>query len=137
MTPTTAFSRSSDALEVHTDGSAYVLLDRGNPVDFGAVTIDAPEEEDTLLARFSADGDVLWSSQITGEGPILADSLALDEEGRATVAGSFLISVELGSELHENTFPYEEQNMRLTRYDVYVARSRPTGPTLGARPMGT
>ncbi len=112
------------AVETHDDGSTYVLVDHDAALDFGSGPVGGGGDDvRATLARLSEDGDLLWSAQIRGDIAVYAGDLAVDEQGRAVVAGQFLGLVELGGVTFENVFPYDEQQPATdgTNYDVYIA----------------
>lgn len=127
------------AVATHTDGTAFLLLDHNAEVDFGTGPIAPPyENENALLARLSADGELLWTTPIGGDGLVYATSLAVNPNGRALISGTFLERVDLGEDTFENTFPFQEQEPDLvgTNYDVYVAAFESDGSYAWGLPDG-
>lgn len=127
------------AVASHTDGSAYLLLDHNADVDLGDGPIAPPyPSQNTLLARLSEDGELLWTAPVGGNGLVYAFSLAVDPDGRAVVAGTFLSFIELGDDTHENQFPYDDQEEDIvgTNYDVYMAAFEADGTYAWGVPDG-
>lgn len=129
------------AVAAHDDGGTYVFLDHTAPVDFGSGPIDPPNEfvgNQSLLARLSETGDLVWSTPIGGDGLVYAGDLMIDAQGRAIVAGAFLSFIDLGEMTFGNVFPYEEQDPKLdgTNYDSYIAAFEPDGTYAWGEALG-
>ncbi len=65
-------------------------------IDFGGGMIFATGTTNGFLARFTADGDHLWSLNIGGSGSEYADRLVEDSAGNIILVGSFFTEVDLG-----------------------------------------
>ncbi len=134
-----SFQSRGMAVAAHDDGSTYLFVDHSGPVDVGTGPIDNPlGGENALLLRLSETGELLWQAPVSGEGLVYARSVAVDAQGRAVVTGSFLSSVELGGETHENVFPFDEQEQDIvgTNYDAYVAAFESDGTYAWGFPAG-
>jgi hypothetical protein len=108
------------AVAMDADGAATVTGRFGGSATFGvgeeAVTLTASGGADVFVARYAVDGSLAWAVQAGGVSDDGGFGVAVDDDGAATVTGSFAGSA---------TFGAGEEAVTLTSSgatDVFVAR---------------
>ena len=123
------------AVVAHDDGGTYVFADHLGPVEVGAVSIEGTNGSPAgLLVRLSAAGELDWFAQFPGAADVYSGDLAVDDDGRAVVAGAFLATVEVGGETYESVDVEFEGNE--TRYDAFVAAYEADGAFAWGHQLG-
>jgi hypothetical protein len=87
---------------------------------------------DSYLARYSADGTLLWARQLGGPASDYASAVTLVDGGDVVVAGSFGDTATFAGG-HGST---QTLTMRGGSYDVYLARYTAAGDLVWARQLG-
>jgi hypothetical protein len=120
------------AFAVATDGAGSVFI-AGNffsPIaSFGpGMSLTNSGEDDVFLAKYDANGGVLWARQVNGAGNDYAYGLAVEPGGNVYLAGNFfsqVLTFGKGIALTNNGFN-----------DAFVAKYSPSGEPLWARKAG-
>ncbi len=82
--------------KVAPDDTIYVTGTVGDTLDVGGGMLPHAGGEDIVVARFTADGEHLWSHTIGGTGDDDAHGIALGPQGDVLLAGSFDGPVDFG-----------------------------------------
>ncbi|GAA0875841.1 hypothetical protein GCM10009118_22500 [Wandonia haliotis] len=78
------------ANSLHTDaaGNVYVTGSfSSSSVSFGAITLNQYYSDDMFLAKYDANGNVLWAKSVGGNGMDRGESVNVDSQGNAYVTG--------------------------------------------------
>ncbi len=124
------YARSLDALA---DGSTIVTGGFSATAVFGSgqaheTTLTSAGDYDVFLARFAADGTLVWATRAGGAGSDRGLSVAARADGSSAVGGTYISEATFGAgELNEITFPGTGSN------DAFVARYNADGTFLWAR----
>ncbi len=115
--------------EVCTDSDDNILV-VGN--SYGPVRTEKKEWShaggmDSLVLKYSPDGDLLWAESITGSADEQGRGIATDAQGNVLVVGEFAATVRIGHESLTAT-----GNAR----DVFAAKLSPAGKVLWTRRFG-
>lgn len=104
-------------------GNAYVACKFSGTAQFGIFSITAIDSDDTLVARYSHDGNCLWVEQA---GPKYPNAIFTDSQGNSYVTGKFFGEAVFGS------FTLESWG----NCDIFVAKIGPMGSWLWAKNAG-
>jgi hypothetical protein len=77
--------------------TALLAGDFQNTISIGGNTMSSMGSYDVLLARFSAAGDSMWSSQFGDSGEQRVRGLDVDDAGNILLAGLFSSSIDFGA----------------------------------------
>jgi hypothetical protein len=107
------------SVAVDTSGNPYVAgFFRSTTITFGSYTLTNTGGGDGFLAKYDADGNVLWATSAGGTDIDGANSVLADASGNPYVAGCFLSpSITFGSYTLTNVMNYYE-DMFLAKYDA-------------------
>jgi hypothetical protein len=105
------------AAAVDASGNLYVAgWFRSTTLTFGSYTLTSAGNEDMFLAKYDANGNVLWAASAGGISEDIAGSVAVDASGNPYVAGLYFSStLTFGSYTLTNVGYFD---MFLTRYDA-------------------
>jgi len=96
-------------------------------ITFGSTTLTNAGWENIFLAKYDANGNVLWAKRAGGTNHDWAASVAVDTSGNIYVAGSFNSStITFGSDTLTNA----------GGYDIFLAKYAPNGNVLWAKSAG-
>lgn len=116
----------SSGLAVDQTGNSYVTGAFRGTVTFGLgeaheTTFSNVSGLDIFVARYDADGHVVWAARVEGSGFALSLGIAVDLTGNSYVTGGFLGALTFGAgESRETTFTSsaKEADMFVARYDA-------------------
>ncbi len=112
---------------VAVDGSGNVIVTgsiRGS-ADFGGTTLTSAGELDVFVAKYDAEGVLLWAKSAGGTADDEVKAISVDGSGNAVVTGSFVNSAAFGS-----------TTLTGGGYDVFVAKYAVDGMLLWAHSAG-
>ncbi len=94
-----AGSGNDSALAVAVDANNNVLVAGGffSTVSFGSTSLTSAGDQDLFVARYDADGTLLWAQKGGGTGRDQARGVDADASGNAVVAGLFSNTATFGS----------------------------------------
>ena len=118
-----AFSVAVDA-----SGNSYVTgYFSSATISFGSTTLTNAGSADIFLAKYDANGNVLWAKSAGGTGDDEANSVAVDASGNCYVTGYFFSpTISFGSTTLTNA----------GGYDIFLAKYDATGNVLWAKSVG-
>ena len=100
-------------------GNVYITSSFRDTLSFGSFTvIDTGYDENTFIAKYDANGNILWVQQPTLKGYYCSAtyrSVAVDAKGNSYVAGGFHDTISLGSVTLRNK---DNSDAFLVKYDV-------------------
>ncbi|MCB2408788.1 T9SS type A sorting domain-containing protein [Hymenobacter lucidus] len=111
---------SSGSLATDAAGNTYVAGSFSGTTTIGGTTLTSAGGLDGYLAKFTPTGTLAWVFPFASTGNDLAQDVALDADGYAYVAGSFVNFISLG-----NSFSLTGTGTGATR--AFVARFTPQG----------
>ena len=120
---------AASGVAVASDGSAYLVGATGGAATFSGsnVTSLAGAASDGFIAKYAADGSVVWVRQMGGSGISAARAVAVDQAGTLHVAGYFSGGATFGT----NTFGGIAGS-----YDAFVTRLDANGVFAFAQQAG-
>lgn len=80
---------SISAVTVDDNGNSYITGTFNRVVSIGGTLLDAGTGSGMFLAKYDANGNVLWAKKAVGNDSILSRAIALDASGNIYVGGSF------------------------------------------------
>ncbi len=93
---------------------------------FGQTELDSHFDHDTFLAKWNADGEILWARQLGSLSVTVARSLAVDLDGNLIMAGYL-----------DQTCDFDESTVIAHgSHDVFLAKFNPQGGVIWARNFG-
>lgn len=78
------------------DGDVLVGMTVSSPVDFGGGQVGTGVLQNVVLARFTADGELVKSMELAGNSAESLGDLAVDVEGNPVITGWFDLALEIG-----------------------------------------
>jgi len=127
-TPTNGSYGWGNSVAVDASGNSYITGQFLNTLFFGSYTITSPSSYDMFLAKYDANGNLLWATQAAPANSSAyanAYSVSVDGPGNAYVTGQFA-----------NTYTFDAYTVQSprTKYgdstDVYLAKYDPNGNVL-------
>ena len=111
-----------------TDAAGHTFVAGGftETLDFGGQRLFNPGDQDVFLSRLDAEGRPLWSRRFGDVSEQVADSVAVDPEGNAVIAGLFHGTVDFG----------QGALVSAGLADVFLARFSPEGQPLWSKRLG-
>jgi hypothetical protein len=100
---------------VDAGGNIYVAGYFTGSANFGGTTFTSAGQQDAFVAKYSPQGQHLWSESFGGTGSDVFNGLDLDSQGNVVVTGSFQNSVNFGGATLFNP-PYGAGNIVLAKY---------------------
>ena len=111
---------------IGTDGAVYVTGEFGGTAKFDGISVTSYGYSDGFLAKYDADGYVLWVKRIGGPYEDDGNALAVDPNGDLILTGLFTGSADFGSDrLHS-----------VGAWDIYVSKWSPDGNVIWAKRAG-
>ena len=99
-------------------------------IDFGGGKLTGAGGMDVFVAKFSPDGEHLWSEGFGGEGEDYGTSVTTDSAGNAIVTGAFCGTVDFGGG------PLSAGGDDIESSDIFVVKLGPQGDHLWSRRYG-
>jgi len=129
-------SDGSNAVHALDDGSSLVAgafhqTATFGPGELGEVVLDAVGNLDIFVARFDADGALVWVKNAGGVSDDLASAITALPDGTALVTGTYRNTATFGP-----GEPAETMLTSNTNHDVFVARYEPSGDLAWAKRVG-
>ncbi|HYO68632.1 MAG TPA: protein kinase, partial [Archangium sp.] len=111
-----------------TDAAGHTFVTGGftETLDFGGQRLFNPGDQDVFLARLDPEGRPLWSGRFGDVSEQVGESVAVDTEGNAVIAGLFHGTVDFGG----------GALVSAGLADVFLARFSPEGQPLWSRRFG-
>ncbi|MFA4852315.1 MAG: SBBP repeat-containing protein [Bacteroidales bacterium] len=124
----------ANSVAVDSSGNTYLAGRFRSPtITFGSTTLTnaGVNHADIFLAKYDANGNVLWAKSSGGTGNDWANSVAVDASGNTYLTGVFISpTITFGSTTLTNA-SYNSQDMFLAKYDTsgYVLWAKSAGGT--------
>jgi hypothetical protein len=92
----TTLEQTSAAIAVDNSDNIGLTGAFASTIDFGGGTLTNNGGLDIFVARFNPDGDHMWSAAFGGTTDQLPEAIAIDDNARIALAGSFFSTVDFG-----------------------------------------
>jgi hypothetical protein len=114
------------SVAVDRDGNILVAGSFYGSIDFGDGPLTSGGGADIFVLKLDPNGDHLWSRRIGGGDGQTGQSIAVDPEGNALIAGSFLNTIRLGDDVLKSS----------GRSTLFLAKLSPDGSPRWGRSFG-
>jgi hypothetical protein len=114
--------------DIATDDQGGCLITgwfQGNAL-FGNTTLQAAGKRDIFIAKYTAEGALLWAASEGGEGQDQGTTVAIDKEGNNYCAGYFRGKASFG----------KQETTSLGESDIFITKYNEKGKFLWLRQMG-
>src|ERR1043166_9462717 len=126
-TMASAMGYTAEGLSVAADSSGNVVVvgDYAGPMDLGSGPCPHNNIFDAFVAKYTAQGGLLWSKAFGGGARNYARAVAVDSQGNVIVAGDFSGTADFGGMILTAPDPYG-----VWAADMFVAKYSPSGSLL-------
>lgn len=119
-------THEGNAVAVDAGKNVYIAGELWGRTRFGKTELDSHFDHDTFLAKWNADGEILWARQLGSFSVAVARSLAVDLDGNLIMAGYL-----------DQTCDFDESTVIAHgSQDVFLAKFNPQGGVIWARNFG-
>jgi hypothetical protein len=132
-TMASAMGYTAEGLSVAADSSGNVVVvgDYAGPMDLGSGPCPHNNIFDAFVAKYTAQGGLLWSKAFGGGARNYARAVAVDSQGNVIVAGDFSGTADFGGMILTAPDPYG-----VWAADMFVAKYSPSGSLLWVKSFG-
>lgn len=124
----------SDAIysnSLDNNGNIYVAGYFSGDMEVDGVQLSSNNgTQDIFIAKLSPTGDLIWIESFGGNDHDFLNDLAVDNEGRAVITGSFKESITVGGVTYNSVIDPEENE---PSYDLFVVKYDPNGTVLWSK----
>ncbi|TNE50123.1 MAG: hypothetical protein EP343_09335 [Deltaproteobacteria bacterium] len=113
-----------NAIDVDAEGNIYITGQMAGSIKFGATLVEAWAQKDAYVAKFDANGNVVWASRFGGSLDDKGSAIVVDSRGYVTIAGEFRGTI--------GTKPKNLVSHDNEQEDIFVAHFSPKGELVWA-----
>lgn len=117
-------------------GEVVVVGGFAGTIDLGGGPLTNDEDADILVAKFTADGELMWNHGLGGETSQNGMAVAVDAASRIALGGHFLEKIEIGADEYTNVFPDQDPPATGTQLDAVLALLDAVGAPLWSQHIG-
>jgi hypothetical protein len=121
-----AGAQTVTGLAVDAVGDVFLAGDFTSKIDFGQGALESAGAQDVFIARFSADGELIWGKSFGDSADQHAAGIAVGADGGVVVTGAFKGILNFGGEPH----------MSAGKDDVFVAKLSGSGDHVWSKRFG-